>query len=147
MKLLLVVGGVAGVVLVLIAATLKPRRGAALGAPWPLERKPTLLTAAEQTLHRRLVIGPPRPRRVGASAASAGCPVRAWRMDAGDSESDQSALDRLPRGHTGYADHRCDRAQRRNSPGSKAPGRGRPQGARAQVGRNSVAGVAYPGVA
>lgn len=59
MKLLLVAGGVAAVVLVLIAATLRPRRGVALGAPWPLEKNPTLLTAAEQILCRRLVTALP----------------------------------------------------------------------------------------
>jgi hypothetical protein len=43
--------------LVVIAAALKRRRRrrGALDTPWPLERKPTLLTAPEQALYRRLV--------------------------------------------------------------------------------------------
>jgi Protein of unknown function (DUF2726) len=43
-------------VLTAVAVVLKPRRRnlGALDTPWPLERKPTLLTSPEQTLYRRL---------------------------------------------------------------------------------------------
>jgi uncharacterized protein DUF2726 len=50
--------------LVVIAAALKRRhrRRGALDTPWPLERKPTLLTAPEQVLFRRLVEALPNHR-------------------------------------------------------------------------------------
>jgi hypothetical protein len=53
-KLILLV--LAVLVLPAIAAVLKPRRrsAAALDKPWPLERKPTLLSSPEQILLRRL---------------------------------------------------------------------------------------------
>lgn len=54
MKLVLLV--LAVLVLTAVAVVLKPRRRnpGALDTPWPLERKPTLLSASEQTLYRRL---------------------------------------------------------------------------------------------
>ena len=54
MKLVLLV--LAALALTAAAVILKPRRGnlGALDTPWPLERKPTLLTAPEQALLRRL---------------------------------------------------------------------------------------------
>lgn len=44
-------------VLTAVAVVLKPRRRnvGALDTPWPLERKPTLLSAPEQALYRRLL--------------------------------------------------------------------------------------------
>jgi hypothetical protein len=47
-----------------IAVALKPRRrnAGALDAPWPLERKPALLSPAEQTLYQRLVEALPNHR-------------------------------------------------------------------------------------
>jgi hypothetical protein len=59
MKLLFLV--LAVVVLAAIAVLLRSRRPnvGVLGRPWPLERKPSLLTAPEQTLYRRLVAALP----------------------------------------------------------------------------------------
>lgn len=47
-----------------VAVVLKPRRRnvGALDTPWPLERKPTLLSAPEQALYRRLLEALPNHR-------------------------------------------------------------------------------------
>jgi Protein of unknown function (DUF2726) len=61
-KLVLLV--LAVLVLTAVAVVLKPRRRnvGALDALWPLERKPTLLSAPEQTLYRRLLEALPNHR-------------------------------------------------------------------------------------
>jgi very-short-patch-repair endonuclease len=48
----------AGTILSVLAAKFKPR-DRSLSQPWPLEAKPTVLTAAEQVLYRRLVTSLP----------------------------------------------------------------------------------------